>query len=959
MPLQSLTLLHGRCYDWPEKSGVTHYMEKDYKDTLNLPRTDFPMKANLTKMEEVMLDKWKTTNIYHKLRETGKDKKKYILHDGPPYANGNIHIGHALNKILKDIIIKSKTLEGFDTPYIPGWDCHGLPIEHQVDKQLGPKKKGMSRHEIRKLCHEYAEKYVNIQREEFKRLGVFADWGSPYLTMDHSYEATIIREFGKFVENGGVYKRKKPVLWCMSCETALAEAEVEYADETSPSVFVKFPHKSGIDDRIPSLKGKKVSIVIWTTTPWTLPANLAVCLHPEFTYVAIEMNSDILILAKDLLPSFLDKAGNPEVVTVAEFKGSLLERVILSHPFINRDSLVVLGNYVTLDQGTGCVHTAPGHGEEDYVTGLKYGLEIYSPVDSRGRFIDNIPYFAGMQVFEANKFINEKMQELGVLLREEKITHSYPHCWRCKKPVIFRATEQWFISMETGGLRKKALDAIESVSWIPGWGRDRIHGMISVRPDWCISRQRTWGVPIIAFTCKKCGCLLLDKDIVDHVAGLAEEHGADIWFSAGVEKLLPGEVTCTKCGSKEWEQEMDILDVWFDSGVSHAAVLEKNQELSWPADMYLEGSDQHRGWFHSSLLESIGTRNKAPYKSVLTHGFVVDGSGRKMSKSAGNVIAPQEVINQYGADILRLWVAAEDYRDDIRISKDILVQLTEAYRRIRNTCRFLLGNLCDFNPQLHKVSDNELYEIDRWALHRLQKLITRVRKGYSDYEFHLVFHTLHNFCVVDMSSLYLDILKDRLYTFHKDSKGRRSAQHTIYQILTSIVKLMSPVLSFTADEVWSYIAKIRDNKEDTESIHLGLFPDVNQAYINEKLDAKWSRLLKVRGEVAKALEIARKDRLIGHSLEAHVDIYSDQDLHTFLKDNSGELLSFFIVSSADIHCDNPPENLFQSSEIAGLSVQVSRAGGRKCSRCWNYSESVGMDTEHPAVCSRCVEALRA
>ena len=558
-----------------------------------------------------------------------------------------------------------------------------------------------------------------------------------------------------------------------------------------------------------------------------------------------------------------------------------------------------------------------------------------------------------MQVFEANKFINEKMQELDVLLKEEKITHSYPHCWRCKKPVIFRATEQWFISMETGDLRKKALEAIESVSWIPRWGRDRIHGMISVRPDWCISRQRTWGVPIIAFTCKKCGFLLLDKNVVDHVAGLAEEHGADIWFSAGVETLLPGEVSCAKCGSKEWEQEMDILDVWIDSGVSHAAVLEKKPELSWPADMYLEGSDQHRGWFHSSLLESIGTRNKAPYRAVLTHGFVVDGSGRKMSKSAGNVIAPQEVINQYGAEILRLWVAAEDYREDIRISKDILIQLTEAYRRIRNTCRFLLGNLYDFNPQLNPVAVDELQEIDRWALHRLQKLNGRIMKAYSDFEFHIVFHALHNFCLVDMSAIYLDILKDRLYTFHKESKGRRAAQFTIYQILTSIVKLMAPVLSFTADEVWGYIVKGND------SIHLELFPQINQAYVNEELDAKWGRLLKVRSEVAKALEIARKDRLIGHSLEAHVDIFADQDLYAFLKDNSLELVSFFIVSSVTTHCNTPPPDVFHSSEINGLSIQVSRAGGSKCCRCWNYSWTVGQDTEHPAVCSRCAEALRA
>ncbi len=933
----------------------------DYKDTLNLPRTDFPMKANLTRMEDVLLERWKTRDIYRALREKNRGRKKYVLHDGPPYANGNIHIGHALNKILKDIIVKAKSMEGMDAPYVPGWDCHGLPIEHQVDKLLGPKKKGMSRLDIRKLCREYAEKYVNVQREEFKRLGIFGDWDAPYLTMSKLYEATIVRELGKFVERGGVYKRKKPVLWCTSCETALAEAEVEYTEETSPSVYVKFPVKEVqarpiIDDRIPSLKGKKASVVIWTTTPWTLPANLAVCFHPKYTYAAVEIGGEIFILAKDLLNPFLSRLGRTEGTIIGEFKGSLLEGLILSHPFIDRDSVVVLGEYVTLEQGTGCVHTAPGHGEEDYETGLKYGLDIYSPVDSRGHFTKDVPFFAGLYVFEANKVINRKMQDLGVLLKEEAIVHSYPHCWRCKKPVIFRATEQWFISMETDNLRGKALEAIESVAWIPKWGKDRIKGMIAARPDWCISRQRTWGVPIIAYTCKKCGYLLLDSNIINHVARLVEEEGTDIWFSAEAERLLPGEISCPKCSGKEWEREMDILDVWFDSGVSHAAVLEPREDLSWPADLYLEGSDQHRGWFHSSLLEALGTGRSAPYRAVLTHGFVVDGSGRKMSKSSGNVISPQEVINQYGAEILRLWVAAEDYREDIRISREILIQITEAYRRIRNTCRFLLGNLYDFDPELHWVSDDELFEIDRWALLRLQRLISRVEKGYRDFEFHIVFHTLHNFCVVDMSSLYLDILKDRLYTFHKDSKGRRAAQRTIYQILKAMVRLMAPVLSFTADEVWGYITKMPGDKE---SVHMEVFPRIASAYLDETLEAKWDRLIQIRGEVAKALEIARKDRLIGHSLEAHVDIFVGHEPYTFLKGTEEELPSFFIVSSVSIQEGPPPQGVVESSEIEGLRVMISRARGGKCERCWNYSESVGKYIEHPSVCSRCLDALKS
>ncbi len=932
----------------------------DYKETLNLPKTDFPMKANLTRMEDVMLERWRTGNIYKRLREKGSGRPKYILHDGPPYANGNIHIGHALNKILKDIIVKSKSMEGFDAPYVPGWDCHGLPIEHQVDKSLGPRKKGMSKLEIRKLCREYAERFVNIQREEFKRLGVFGDWDAPYLTMTHSYEATIVREFGRFVERGGVYKRKKPVLWCTSCETALAEAEVEYNDKESPSVYVKFElDPKELEKRLKlSLTGKKTYIVIWTTTPWTLPANLAIALHPDYEYSLVTSDKEAYIVATQLLAEGLgEKLGwDPkDYRTISKFRYSNIEGLKARHPFIERDSIILPGNYVTLEAGTGCVHTAPGHGEEDYETGLKYGLDIYSPVDSRGQFTDDVPFFAGLQVFEANKVINKKMQELGVLLKEERIVHSYPHCWRCKKPVIFRATEQWFISMEVGNLRSKALEAIEAVTWVPKWGKDRIKGMIAVRPDWCISRQRTWGVPIIAYLCRKCGHILLDHHLINHVAGLVEEEGTDVWFSTEPRRLLPREVSCPKCAGKEWDREMDILDVWFDSGVSHAAVLEAREGLSWPADLYLEGSDQHRGWFHSSLLEALGTGRKEPYRAVLTHGFVVDGSGRKMSKSAGNVISPQEVISQHGAEILRLWVAAEDYREDIRISKDILTQLTEAYRRIRNTCRFLLGNLYDFDPKAHWVPDDKLFEIDQWALQRLQRLTGRIERGYGDFEFHIVFHALHNFCVVDMSSLYLDILKDRLYTFHKDSKGRRAAQRTIYQILKAIVRLMAPVLSFTAEEVWSYIARLPDEEE---SVHMELFPEADHVYLDETSESKWDRLIQIRGEVAKALETARKDRLIGHSLEAHVDLFAGHELYTFLKDAKDELTSFFIVSSVSIHDNTPPQGIFLSSEIKGLGAMISRAKGVKCDRCWNYSESVGTDTEHPTVCQRCLNVLK-
>jgi len=931
----------------------------DYKETLNLPRTSFPMKANLINLEERLLREWYETNLYGKIREDRRDSSLYILHDGPPYANGNIHIGHALNKILKDIIIKAKTMEGYNAPFVPGWDCHGLPIEHQVDKILGPKRREMGKIEIRNLCRDYASKFVNIQREEFKRLGVLGEWDRPYLTMSNDYEATIIREFGKFVERGGVYKRKKPVLWCISCVTALAEAEVEYSDEKSPSIFVKFPVKrngsSIIDERIPSLREKDISIVIWTTTPWTLPANLAVALHPDYEYVALEVSGEIFIVAEELAEPFL-KAINKEGHVVAKFKGRNLEGLILSHPFINRESRVVMGEFVTLDQGTGCVHIAPGHGEEDYEIGLKYGLDIYCPVDGVGRFTKDVPFFEGQKVFEANRAIIEKLREKGMLLHEEELIHSYPHCWRCKRPVIFRATEQWFISMEANNLREKSLEAIESVQWIPRWGKERIKGMIASRPDWCISRQRTWGVPIIAFKCKECGYILLRKDLIDHVADLVESRGTDLWFELPAEELLPERIDCPGCGAFAWDKEEDILDVWFDSGVSHVAVLEKREDLAWPADLYLEGSDQHRGWFHSSLLEGVGTGRGVPYKTVLTHGFVVDGSGRKMSKSAGNVISPQDVIKKFGAEILRLWVAAEDYKEDIRISMDILTQLVDAYRRIRNTCRFLLGNLYDFDPTRHMVEDGDLLEIDRWALLRLQQLIQRVERGYKNFEFHIVFHSIHNFCVVDMSALYLDILKDRLYTFHSDSRERRAAQTVLYTILKTLLKLMAPVLTFTAEEAWAHVAKLPGDKE---SIHLERFPLVEERYLDRDLEERWNRLLKIRGEVAKALEKARKDKLIGSSLEARVDLYARGELYNFLKNLEKDLPMLFIVSSSAVKDGPPPTEAFSSEEIPGLHIMVTLAEGSKCARCWNYSPTVGKDPDYPDICERCAGVLKA
>ncbi|MGD9383904.1 MAG: isoleucine--tRNA ligase, partial [Desulfobacterales bacterium] len=708
----------------------------DYKKTLNLPSTKFPMKASLAKREPGQLKIWDENRLYETIRQASKGREKFILHDGPPYANGHIHIGTALNKILKDIIVRSRQMTGYDAVYVPGWDCHGLPVEHNVEKELGSKKLDMSRAEIRRLCRAYAEKYIDIQREEFKRLGVMGEWEDPYLTMNYEYEATIARECGKFASQGSLFRSKKPIYWCCSCKTALAEAEIEYHDESSPSIFVKFPLKDDLSAEIPELSDKKVFVVIWTTTPWTLPANLAVALHPDIIYTAVDTkNGGVLILAKELVKSCLKTFGLSDFSILADIRADRLERKECLHPLYDRKSIIILGPHVTLDAGTGCVHTAPGHGREDYEVGLLYDLDAYSPVDDRGCFTEEADFFNGQFVFKANSDIIARLREKDLLVGQETMEHSYPHCWRCKKPVIFRATPQWFISMEKTGLRKKSLEEIDRVTWIPHWGRERIYGMIENRPDWCVSRQRAWGVPIAIFYCEKCGALHINQEIIDQVYTKFQKHGADIWFEKDAKEFLSEDAVCQKCGHTTFIKEDDILDVWFDSGVSHAAVLERRSDLKWPADLYLEGSDQHRGWFHSSLLTAVGTRGTAPFESVLTHGFVVDAQGKKMSKSLGNVVAPDEVIKKHGAEILRLWVSASDYRDDIRISDNILKQLSDAYRRIRNTSRFMLGNLYDFDPEKDAVPYGDMPEIDRFALHRLQELIERTLKAYNTYEF--------------------------------------------------------------------------------------------------------------------------------------------------------------------------------------------------------------------------------
>jgi isoleucyl-tRNA synthetase len=928
----------------------------DYKQTLNLPRTDFPMKASLAQREPQRLQRWEAQGLYRRLRAEAQGRPRFVLHDGPPYANGHIHIGTALNKILKDIIVRSKQMNGFDAAYVPGWDCHGLPIEHNVDKQLGERKQDLALADIRRLCREYASGFIDIQRNEFKRLGVMGEWDDPYLTMNYDYEATIAGECCKFALDGSLFRSQKPIHWCCSCRTALAEAEIEYADERSPSVYVKFPLRDNPGDVHPALAGRSVSLVIWTTTPWTLPANLAVALHPDFTYAAVESaDGEVLILAKDLVERCMATFKRPAYRVLVEIPAAALERRLCRHPFYARDALIVLGTHVTLEAGTGCVHTAPGHGREDYEVGLAYGLEPYSPVDDGGVFTPEVERFQGQFVFKANARIVEHLREVGVLVAEERIAHSYPHCWRCKQPVIFRATPQWFISMDKTGLRQRALEEIDRVRWIPRWGRERIYGMIENRPDWCVSRQRAWGVPITVFYCRACDQLYMTPEVMARIQALFAARGADAWFESDVASLLPADAACSGCGGRDFAWETDILDVWFDSGVSHAAVLEKRPGLAWPADLYLEGSDQHRGWFHSALLTAVGTRQRAPYRAVLTHGFVVDAEGRKMSKSLGNVIAPKEVIDRYGAEILRLWVSASDYRDDIRISEGILKQLSDAYRRIRNTGRFLLGNLFDFDPVTDLVAPAAMSDLDRFALNRFQDLVERARKGYETFEFHIVFHALHNHCTVDLSAFYLDILKDRLYTMPPASPERRGAQTVLFTIARDMAGLMAPLLPFTAEEIWEHLPAWEGKPE---SVHLSAMPAPRVEWRDDELARRWERLLEVRGEVTKALETARAQKRIGHPLDARVTVGATGATHEALAAYRGMLRDLFIVSEAHLESGPLADATLESSSPEGLFIRVERAAGAKCERCWIHEATVGQDPDHPTICGECASQLR-
>ena len=927
----------------------------DYSKTLNLPETEFPMRAGLPEREPEFLKYWEENKIYEKKQELHAGHKKFVLHDGPPYANGKIHMGTALNKILKDIIMKYKYAQGFDTPYVPGWDTHGMPIEHAAIKNLG-----LNRHELdtlvlRKECHDYALKWIDEQRTDFKRLGVLGDWDHPYITMTHDYEAVQIHVFGEMAKKGYIYKGKKAVYWCPHCETALAEAEIEYGEEKSPAIFVKMPLVKDNGMLPEAAQGKPAYIVIWTTTPWTMPANVAIALHPDFEYAWVECEGEILFMAKEMLEAVGKVCKKDLSNIIGTCKGKDMEYAECRHPFetIDRKSLVVLADYVTLEAGTGCVHTAPGHGADDFETGVRYNLPIICPVDGSGKLTAEAGAdFAGMFVFDANVPIIKYLAGLNRLFGKENIRHQYAHCWRCKNPIIYRATEQWFASVD--GFREEALNAIANdVQWIPSWGEARIHNMVADRHDWCISRQRVWGVPIPIFYCEDCNEHLVNDDTINAVADLFAKEGSDAWWAHSAEEILPQGTKCPKCGGTHFRKESDIMDVWFDSGSSHAAVCKTRPELAWPADMYLEGSDQHRGWFQSSLLTSVATEGKAPYRAVLTHGYVVDGEGRKMSKSVGNTVAPQEVIAQYGADIIRLWAASSDYKADIRISKEILKQLSEVYRKIRNTIRYILGNTNDFNYETDKVEFKDMLELDRWALMHMQLLKKEVSAAYESYDFHVLYHAIHNFCSVEMSSYYLDILKDRLYAYKADSFERRSAQTAMYEIMLDLVVMIAPVLTFTMEEVWQFMKKPASMPE---SVFMMPWPECKEEYIDEALESKWDNFIEIRSEITRVLEGARRAKTIGHSLDAKVELHATGEALAILRSVEGDLATLLIVSQAKL-----VEGLAGGVEATGredLKVTVQAAEGEKCERCWIYSDTVGKDAEHPTVCARCAAALK-
>ena len=926
----------------------------DYNQTLNLPKTEFPMRAGLPKREPEFLARWEANNQYEELMKHNEGKPLFVLHDGPPYANGDIHIGHALNKTLKDFIVRYKNMTGFKSPYVPGWDTHGLPTELAARKKAGiSAETNISDLELRKICRDTALGFVDMQRESFKRLGVIGEWDNPYITLKKEFEEEQIKVFATMANKGYIYKGLKPVYWCPDCNTALAEAEIEYAEDPCHSIYVKF----NVTDDLGKLTAmgadlSKTYFVIWTTTTWTLPANVAICVGPDFEYSLIKSGDEYYVMATDLAASAMEAKGVTDYETLGVIKGSELEYMKTQHPFIDRTSLVIVGDHVTLESGTGCVHTAPGHGIEDFVVCKNYPeIPIIVPVDAKGRLTEEAGMFAGLTTEEANKPIALHLEEIGALFALKKIEHQYPHCWRCHKPVIFRATSQWFCSVDD--FKDEAVKAAEDVKWFPEWGKDRLQSMVKERADWCISRQRKWGVPIPVVYCQDCGKEIIDNDVMMKVSKIFGEEGSDAWFAHDTEYFLPEGFKCPHCGSdKGFDKEKDIMDVWFDSGSSHAAVCRKRGYLKVPADVYLEGADQYRGWFQSSLLTSVAGGNGAPYKQIITHGWTVDGEGKKMSKSLGNGIAPQEIVSKYGADILRLWVASADYHADIRISPEILKQISDNYRKLRNTARYCLSNLYDFNPDSDMVSNDELEELDKYALMKLDEVLEIARNAFEVYDYHTAAHSLHNFCVVEMSNFYFDVLKDRLYTSAPESKTRRAAQTVLYKVLDALTLILTPILAFTADEIWQ--AMPHDKSRNGESPLFNEIPQPNFIEADSEFIAKWDRIHSVRYDVQKALELARNEKIIGKPLEAKVSLYADGELYDFLKSVEAQLPEIFITSSVTV--ENGEGEV--KGDVEGLSVTVSKADGEKCERCWKFSDTVGQDKNHPTLCAHCAKVMK-